>query len=256
MRQGVAAFITYLASTWIWPCISYAEDFTAARIAVPGRFPANVLAEQVSLEYSGASNSGFQIKPLHGLTTYREFGSFTRQTPAAAGLPVDNNGESPLNDNLIQLIWLTRNDTGSGWGLGPQVSLRTEAPSRQSSPVSGAGLVGMAFGSNDRFAYGGIAGHHWGGDSYSMTTLQPIVFYNIDASPGAYVGYRNTISYRWNANSGDRWQIPLGLTLGRSISLGNNGQTLDVSLGGYGVLDRLEGAPDWQLKFGVSLFFP
>ncbi|MEE9296346.1 MAG: neuromedin U, partial [Phycisphaerae bacterium] len=62
-------------------------------------------------------------------------------------------------------------------------------------------------------------------------------------------------TYNWNADSGDRWQVPLGLTAGKTFDVGG-GYALDMSLGGYGLAVKPEGGADWQLKFGVSLIFP
>jgi hypothetical protein len=42
------------------------------------------------------------------------------------------------------------------------------------------------------------------------------------------------------------------LTAGKTIPIGD-GTALDLSLGGYNVVARPDGAPDWQFKFGISL---
>ena len=42
------------------------------------------------------------------------------------------------------------------------------------------GLAGVAFGSAGPLSYGGILGHHWGEDGFSLSTIQPIVFYNTE----------------------------------------------------------------------------
>jgi hypothetical protein len=95
-----------------------------------------------------------------------------------------------------------------------------------------------------------------GEHDYSVTTIHPIVFYNIASFPGAYIGYNNSIIYNWNADSGDRWQVPLGLTLGRTVAVGKKGYALNLSIGAYDLVERPTGGADWQLKFGISLFFP
>jgi len=42
--------------------------------------------------------------------------------------------------------------------------------------------------------------------------------------------------------------------LGRTFLL-RNGDGLDLSIGGYALVERPQNAPKWQLKFGVSYFF-
>ena len=117
-------------------------------------------------------------------------------------------------------------------------------------------MAGVFFGFAGELSYGALLGHHWGEDDFSVTTIQPIVFYNLAALSGVYVGYNNSITYNWNADSGDRWQIPLGLTAGKTMAIGKEGHALDLSLGAYGLAERPKGGADWQLKFGISLFFP
>ena len=117
-------------------------------------------------------------------------------------------------------------------------------------------MAGVFFGFAGELSYGSILSHHWGENAFSITTLQPIVFYNIAALPGSYVGYNNSITYNWNADSGDRWQVPLGLTVGKTMAIGKEGHALDLNLGVYGLAERPKGGADWQLKFGISLFFP
>ena len=43
------------------------------------------------------------------------------------------------------------------------------------------------------------------------------------------------------------WELPKDLS---------SGDALDLSLGGYGLAASPIGGADWQLKFGISLFFP
>jgi hypothetical protein len=76
--------------------------------------------------------------------------------------------------------------------------------------------------------------------------------YNFEQLPGVYLGYNNTISADWKQSDNNRWTVPLGLTAGKTIPIGD-GTALDLSLGGYNVVARPDGAPDWQFKFGISL---
>lgn len=71
---------------------------------------------------------------------------------------------------------------------------------------------------------------------------------------GTYLGYNNSLTYNPKATSGSKWQVPLGLTYGRTLLLGN-GDGLDLSLGAYDLAKSPDGGSNWQLKFGVSYFF-
>ena len=46
----------------------------------------------------------------------------------------------------------------------------------------------------------------------------------------------------------------LGLMVGKTLLLGS-GNGLDLSIGAYDLVEKPEGGSDWQIKFGISLFF-
>ena len=95
---------------------------------------------------------------------------------------------------------------------------------------------------------------HWGEDDFNVGTLQLIGMYNFPNMPGAYLGYNNALTFNWEANSSNKVTIPLGATFGKTMLLGN-GDGLDLSLGVYGLVEKPDAAPNWQLKFGISYFF-
>jgi hypothetical protein len=57
-------------------------------------------------------------------------------------------------------------------------------------------------------------------------------------------------SVKW----GQAFTMPLGLTFGKTIVLGS-GDFIDLSIGGYPLVARPDGAARWQLKLGFSYFF-
>ncbi len=95
---------------------------------------------------------------------------------------------------------------------------------------------------------------HWAEDSFSVGTLQVIALYNFESMPGTSLGYNNSLTYNWQASSGNKLTLPLGLTFGRTLLLGN-GDGLDLNIGAYELVERPENGPEWQLKFGISYFF-
>ena len=104
------------------------------------------------------------------------------------------------------------------------------------------------------FALGTIANQHWGDDKFSLLTVQPISLYNFESISGAYLGYNNSIAYNWNADSGEELTLPMGLTIERTLLLGN-GDGLDLSIGAYDLVERPDEGLEWQFKFGISYFF-
>lgn len=211
----------------------------------------------------------FQIQPVYSIPTVRGYNWIARAVipiigaPAGAGLPRLGNDPLPeegttwgLSDTMVQLFWTPKTDADVKWGAGPQVSMPTATSERVAGAGWGAGLSAVVFGFSGSLAYGALVNHHWGQDDYSVSAVQPILYYNIDRLPGVYAGYNNTITYNWNADSENRWQVPVGLTTGKTFGVGSAGHAMDLSLGGYWLAEKPEGGADWQLKFGVSLFFP
>lgn len=124
-------------------------------------------------------------------------------------------------------------------------------------PDWGAGAVGIIVGDlTPNLSFAGLVGNHWGfnGD-FNTATIQPMLFYNFDSAPGAYLAYNAVISADWKVDSDNRWTVPLGLTIGRAIAMGN-GHGLDMMIGPYYNVERPDGAARWQLRFGISWLFP
>jgi hypothetical protein len=209
---------------------------------------------------------GFQLQPVYAIPT-ENMNMILRAVVPIVGVeqgvvipPLGPDGAPirgdkwGISDPIIQYFFSPKSDSTWKWGVGPQVSLKMRSSDRQAGAGWGAGVSGVVFGAVGNWALGAIAMQHWGTESdFSLATLQPIILYNIDAIPGAYVGYNNSITYNWNADSDDKLTFPLGLTAGRTILVGNNG--LDLSIGAYKLVERPDGAADWQFKFGISYFF-
>ncbi len=105
-------------------------------------------------------------------------------------------------------------------------------------------------------SFSGIVGNHWGFDgSFNSATFQPMFFYTINAVPGMYLGCNAVISADWKADSSNRWTVPLGLSIGRTLDMGS-GHGLDSSIGPYYNVERPDGAADWLLRFGLTWLFP
>jgi hypothetical protein len=143
------------------------------------------------------------------------------------------------------------------WGAGPQISVPTHTDSDLKGPEWGAGFAAVITGEiTPNLSFSGIVGNHWAFDGeYNTATLQPILFYNIDAIPGAYVGYNAVISADWKADADNTWTVPLGPSVGRTFDMGG-GHGLDLSVGPYWNVVKPDGTADWVIRFGVNWIFP
>lgn len=210
----------------------------------------------------------FQLQPVYTIPNETRFNIIARAVIPIIGVEpgtvVPPTGSAPrpdrgskwgLSDTVAQLFFSPKTDGSLKWGVGPQVSLKTHTSDRTAGPGWGGGLAGVVFGGAGQVSYGAVVMQHWGRRSgYSVLTLQPIVMYMFRSLPGTYVGYNNAITFDWKATSGNAATVPLGLTFGKTLVVGE-GDGLDLSVGVYPLVVRPEGAAKWQLKFGASYFF-
>lgn len=210
----------------------------------------------------------FQIQPVYSLPTDHGFSIVPRGVIPIIGAPPESDfpllgdrrpaGSDTtwgLGDTVVQAFIAPKTDSAIKWGIGPQVSLRTRTDSRVGGPGWGAGIAGVVVASSGAWSFAGIANNLWGQDGFNTLSMMPMLYYNVESIPGAYLAYNNTIAYDWNASSGNHWTVPVGMHIGRAFSLGD-GYGLDLSLGGYKMAVRPDGAAEWQIKLGISLVLP
>jgi len=211
----------------------------------------------------GNTGYAFQIQPVYSITTEYGFNVILRGVIPISGVYRAAGPPGPLragyvwglSDTILQAFFVPETDGAIKFGFGPQVSLPTRTNSVLAGPGWGGGFAAVAFGFAGNLSYGGIIGHHWGQKSFSVTTIQPIVMYNMDLFGGSYLGYNNSITYNWSGKAGSRWQVPVGLTFGKTFVL-DGGYAVDASIGAYALAAKARGGPNAQIKFGVSVFFP
>ncbi len=219
----------------------------------------------------GETSYQFQIQPVHAID-FPEYG-FTliprAVIPIVGAAPLaDIPGlENPqpagggttwgLSDIITQVFFAPKTESNWKWGAGPQISWDTHTDSMLKGPGWGAGVAGVLTGSlTPAVSLSFIVGNLWAfqGD-FNTLLLQPMLFYNFDSVPGAYIGYNAVITADWKADSGNIWTVPLGSVVGRTFDMGG-GYGLDLMVGAYANVAKPEGGPDWSLKFGVNFLLP
>jgi len=226
----------------------------------------NTIAFQAGPDENDTS-FGFQIQPVYAIPNETKFNMIARAVIPIVGLepgvvapPIgsaprpDTGSMWGLSDMVVQYFFSPKTDGALKWGLGPQVTLKTRTNDRLAGPGWGGGLAGVVFGSSGQWSYGALAMQIWGEDNFSIATFQPIMVLLLKSIPGAWIGYNNSMTYDWNADSDNAFTFPLGATVGKTFVF-ESGDFLDLSVGAYPLVVRPDGAPKWQLKLGVSYFF-
>jgi len=89
-------------------------------------------------------------------------------------------------------------------------------------------------------------------DDIDLSSFQYFINYNLDS--GWYLSSTPTTTANWEANSSDRYFVPLGGGAGRLVRFGK--QPVDFKLQSFWNAEKPQGAADWSLQFQVKLLFP
>jgi len=204
----------------------------------------------------------FEIQGVKTLASEDWGGLIARSIVPVVGSPVPEaqpnsfDTEWGVSDTVLQLFYVPTNESGVlNPGFGPQVSLRTHTDDAQKGAGWGGGIAGGAFGFAGPWAFGGLASHLWGEDDFNTTTIQPIVYYNLE-SPGIgdwFFGYNAQLTYDWSADSpGDALTAPIGASVGKTVLLPSR-VAVSYTLGAYKLVESPADISDWQLKFAINI---
>lgn len=217
---------------------------------------------------------GFQIQPVYAIDFEKAGFTFIpravipivglepgTKVPQVGGdgnpTPAGTKDVWGISDIALQFFFAPHTESGFKWGFGPAVSLSTHSQPELAGPKWGAGFVGIiSTALSPDISFAAILGNHWGFDgSFNTANIQPMVFYNINSLPGAFLAYNAPITADWEADSNNRWIVPLGLTAGKTFDAGG-GNGFDFMIGPYFNVARPDGAAKWQIRFGLTWLFP
>jgi len=162
----------------------------------------------------------------------------------------------------------------SGGGLGDIGFDLVYAPKLEGNGVFGLGMVGgiptstnedlrscnwtagpEVFGAyiEDWGLVGGLASHSWDvagwGEETSVSSIQ--YFYFLSYGDGWQIGAGPTATYDWNAKSGDRWNVPIGLGVAKTLQIGDMIVKFNVEAD-YSVVQRDTFGEEWLFKFSIT----
>lgn len=143
-------------------------------------------------------------------------------------------------------------------GLGPAVTFPTHTEDRFGTDKWSAGPALVVLSMPGNWVFGGLVQHSWSfagpddaGD-VNKTTLQYFVNYNF--GDGWYLTSSPVFTANWEADSGQRWTVPIGGGIGKLHKFGN--QPVDFKFQSFYNLESPDMAADWSVQFTVKLLFP
>lgn len=148
---------------------------------------------------------------------------------------------------------------GLVWGAGPVFALPTATDSQLGTEKWSAGPTFVTLLLSKKIVTGFLINNLWSyaGDSgrpdVNAMTLQP--FFNYNMPKGWYLTTSPIITANWQADSDNRWTIPLGGGIGRVFNIGK--QPINAQINYYYNVERPEfTGGDSQLRLQWTFLFP
>ena len=144
------------------------------------------------------------------------------------------------------------------WGAGPVILFPSATDDVLGTGKWGAGPSAVFLMMNPPWVNGFLINNIWsfaGSDTrrdVNQMLLQPFVNYNLPH--GWYLVSAPIITADWEADSGNRWTLPIGMGAGKVFRLGK--LPLNCSAQGYYNLDKPVTGGDWTLRLQVQILLP
>jgi hypothetical protein len=144
------------------------------------------------------------------------------------------------------------------WGAGPMFLLPTATDSMLGADKWGLGISGVALTIIDKWTIGALASNIWsvagsGDNDINLFTLQYFVNYNLD--DGWYLLTAPINTANWEADSDNRWTIPVGGGVGRVFKIGN--QPVNAQVSAYNNVETPDNfGAEWQMRAQIQFLFP
>jgi hypothetical protein len=172
--------------------------------------------------------------------------------------PIQGDGATGLGDTNYS-VYLSPAEPGKViWGVGPSLMMDTATDDQLGSGKWSVGPTAVVLVQPKPWTLGLLGRQLWSfaGDSernkVSQMLLEPFINYNLEG--GWYLITDTIITANWEANSSNRWTVPLGGGLGKMFAIGS--QKMNTKLETYYNIEKPDGAPDWSFSWTLQFLFP
>ena len=232
----------------------------------------NPVASMISLPFQNNSNFNFgpqektqnvmNIQPVLPFELNDEWNLITRTILPVVSQPGFSPGqdrENGIGDTLFT-AFLSPKDSGEWiWGAGPVLLLPTSSDDRLGAGEWGAGPSAVFLTMQGPWVIGSLFSNVWSfshddnDDKVNAFTWQYFINYNLDG--GWYLTTAPIITANWEADSDNKWTIPLGGGVGRVFRVGK--QNINTSVQAYYNVETPDDfGADWQLRMQLQFLFP
>ena len=213
---------------------------------------------------SGTQNI-LNIQPVIPIEVNKDWNIITRTIVPVMWQPASLPGQGDtfgLGDLQLS-AFLSPSAPGPGglvWGVGPIVQAPTNTDDNLGNKNWGLGptAVVLKVEKGNPWVYGVLANNVWSlssdkqGGRYNNFLIEPFVNYNFPE--GFYINTVPIITANWEADSSQRWTVPLGAGIGRIFHLGK--LPVNTQFGAYYNVVHPDDGANWQLRLQVVFMFP
>jgi hypothetical protein len=235
----------------------------------------NPIADMISLPFQNNTNFKFgplektqnvlNVQPVIPVNLNADWNLITRTIFPLVSQPATAPGqdrESGLGDIQFSAFFSPAKPTARGatWGVGAIAQLDSAGDERLGQGVWGLGPTAVALKFDGPWVYGGLINNVWsvsedaGRQEVNQFLFQPFVNYNFPQYHGRYLTFAPIVTANWEADSANRWTIPLGLGIGQIFKVGK--QPVNGQVSAYYNVEKPEFGADWQLRIQIQLLYP
>lgn len=227
----------------------------------------NPLASMISLPFQNNTNFGYgdddtqntmNIQPVWPFKLNENWNLVTRTI-----IPVVSNPALTPSDDRTNGLgdtsftgWISPSVPSKLlWGLGPSVTIPTSTDDDLGAGEWAVGPSVVLLSMPGNWVVGSLISNVWGvsGDEdINFFTWQPIVNYNL--SEGWYLAFVPIVTADWEADSDQRWTVPVGGGVGKIFRIGK--QPINMSTHVYYNAIKPDVVGDWSLRIQFQLMFP
>lgn len=232
----------------------------------------NPIANMISLPFQSNTtlNAGperqtqnvLNIQPVIPVTLSEEWNLITRTIVPVISQPGFAPGQDRVNgigDIQVELFAALAKPGKLIWGFGPVLQLPTNSNDVLGTKSWGIGPAVVLLTTEGHWLYGVVANNVWSfagpqnAAEINQMLVQPFINYNF--AKGWYATTSPDITANWEADSRNRWTVPLGGGLGKIFKIGS--QALNGQLQAfYNVVSPDDVGGDWTIRVQLQLLFP
>ena len=261
--------VTLLIAALLSATPVYAE-MSATELA---KLAQNPVGNLISVPFQNNTNLNFgpeektqnvlNIQPVIPISVNSEWNIITRTIVPVISMPSLYPGDDRTNGigDTIFTAFLSPAVPGKLiWGVGPVVQIPTNNDrvlGNDNWGLGGSGVV-LRLEKGSPWVYGALVNNVWSassdkqGGSYNKGLIQPFLNYNLPK--GLYLTSSPVATVNWDADSGDKWTVPLGGGVGKIFHLGK--LPVNTSLAAYYNVITPDYGPDWQIRTQIQFMFP